>query len=112
MHFHPTIPRTQGVAKTLRRALSLAFVCLVLTGSGPAAAAEEFTLAAGETLPAMLGRLKDKPVTLQLFAGGEITGRIRNVGDGLVHLTEIRGRELFDAIVPVDKVVAVLFRGR
>src|SRR5436190_22745128 len=49
-------------------------------------------------------------VTLRLTAGEEIGGTVAEVGENAVRLGEITGRELFDGLVRLDQVSAVLVR--
>lgn len=63
----------------------------------------------------MAGILKDrdgKSVTLVMVGGSELTGKVSNVGNNTVRLTEISGKEYFDAVVDLDDVSAVVFRAR
>lgn len=50
-----------------------------------------------------------KPVTL-LLHGSELTGTIAGVDADSVKLTQLVGKELFDAVVDLDQVQAVVFR--
>lgn len=63
----------------------------------------------------MAGILKDrngKSVTVVLAGGTEITGKISNVGDNTLRLTELSGKEYFDAVIDLDDVSAVIFRSK
>jgi hypothetical protein len=63
----------------------------------------------------MAGVLKDrsgKNVTLVLVSGTELTGKVDNVGNNTVRLTELSGKDYFDAVVDLDDVSAVVFRAR
>ena len=63
----------------------------------------------------MAGVLKDrngKNVTVVLAGGTEITGKVSNVGDNTLRLTELSGKEYFDAVVDLDDVSAVIFRSK
>lgn len=50
-----------------------------------------------------------KPVTLVLHSTG-ITGTIARVDEDSVNLTQLVGKEFFDAVVDLDQVQAVVFR--
>lgn len=53
-----------------------------------------------------------KSTTLLLTSGTELTGTVSKVGNNSVRLSELSGKEFFDAVVPLDKVEAVLIRSR
>ena len=89
-----------------------------LAARGPAAAsrrAERPKRAAcrpfGESVKIMPRREhRARPVTLQLTSGQEISGTVTKVGDHVVHLSRIAGRDFYDAVVVLDRVNAVLFK--
>jgi len=51
-------------------------------------------------------------VSLQLSGGQEISGKIVEVGDQAVHLSELTGREFYDAIIRLDHISALVLRVR
>jgi hypothetical protein len=51
-------------------------------------------------------------VSLVLTTGPELTGVVASVGDQVVHLTGLAGREFFDAVVSLDRIGAVVVRVR
>ena len=61
-----------------------------------------------ENLQAHLG----KTLTLYLDSGAEITGRVKGVGQQLVHLEQIARREFMDALLRIDSIVAIEGRFR
>ena len=61
-----------------------------------------------ETLKARVGG----KVVLRLTSGEEIGGTVRQVGDAAVQLSELSGREFYDAVVRLDHVSAVIVRVR
>jgi hypothetical protein len=63
----------------------------------------------------VLKRLEGKPVRIRLAGSGEeVLGKLQKVGKELAHLSDLSGREFFDAVVRIDQVsaVAVQVRGR
>ena len=63
----------------------------------------------------VLKRLEGKPVRLRLAGSGEeVLGKLHKVGKERAHLTDLSGREFFDAVVRIDQVsaVSVQVRGR
>ena len=65
-----------------------------------------------DTVRSVLARQIDKKVTLVLAQGQEITGTVRTVGDGVVHLSELSGRDFYDAAVDLQKIAAVIVKVR
>ena len=63
----------------------------------------------------MVGVLKErsgKNVTVVLAGGSEVTGKVSNVGNNTLRLTELSGKEYFDAVIDLDDVSAVIFRSK
>jgi hypothetical protein len=68
-----------------------------------------------DSIASVLKRLEGKPVRLRLAGGGdEVVGKLQKVGKETVHLSDLAGREFFDAVVRIDQVaaVSVQVRGR
>jgi hypothetical protein len=65
-----------------------------------------------DTIRTLLAKEVDKKVTLLLVQGQELTGTVRSVGDGVVLVSELSGREYYDAAVDLEKIVAVLVKVR
>lgn len=104
-----------------RASAGLACVSLLLAAApapGQAAGTEQerkLTLEEKDTMAAVLGRLEGKSVRLRLAGSGEeVAGRLQKVGKELVHVSELSGRDFFDAVVRIDQVaaVSVQVRGR
>ena len=55
---------------------------------------------------------QDKPVTVMLGSGQELSGKVKAVGGASLVLTELRGKEFFDAVVDLQDVEAVVYRVR
>ncbi|MDD3762783.1 MAG: hypothetical protein PHP86_05800 [Nevskiales bacterium] len=53
---------------------------------------------------------KGHRATLHLDAGQELTGVVDGVDKDFVRLTELSGRDYFDAIVRIDSIDAVILR--
>jgi hypothetical protein len=65
-----------------------------------------------DTVRTVLERQVGKRVSLVLTNGPEVGGVVTVVGDKVVHLSELTGREFFDAVVPLEHIAAVLIRTR
>ncbi|WP_420465757.1 hypothetical protein [Panacagrimonas sp.] len=53
-----------------------------------------------------------KSATVVLASGAELTGKVGALSDDSVRLTELSGKEFFDAVIDLDHVQAVVFRAR
>ena len=53
-----------------------------------------------------------KKVTVVLQSGTELSGKVKDVGNNTLTLSELSGKELFDAVVDLDDISAVQFRAR
>lgn len=98
----------------MKRIGILVVVVLALAGSSvrTAAAGEEARLLppVAESVKIMLDASVGRTVTLHLASGQEIAGTVAKVGDHIVHLSRIVGRDFYDAVVLLDRVDAVLFK--
>lgn len=78
----------------------------------PPALAQALTVSADDTIEKLLAAQKGKRVTVKLGPNDELTGVVKNVTPGVVHLSELAGREFFDAAVDLKAVKAVIVRTR
>jgi hypothetical protein len=85
--------------------LAAALVC-------PAAFAQEVSITASDTAQSVLAAQKGKRVTVRLRSGQELTGLVREANGRLAVIGALTGRELFDAVVPLEAIEAVLIRTR
>lgn len=66
-----------------------------------------------DTMAAVLKRLEGRPVKLRLAGQGEeISGKLQKVGKDLVHVSDLTGREFFDAVIRIDQIAAVVAQAR
>ncbi|HRY43011.1 MAG TPA: hypothetical protein P5164_03590 [Thermoanaerobaculia bacterium] len=81
----------------------------------PAGAEKKMVLEEQDSMASVLKRLEGKPVRLRMAGSGEeVLGKLQKVGRELAHLSDLSGREFFDAVVRIDQVaaVSVQVRGR
>ena len=64
----------------------------------------------GDSVESVLAAQKGKRVTLKTRSGQEITGTVKMVSPKLVQVSQVAGKEFFDAVVPLEAVEAVLVR--
>lgn len=72
--------------------------------------AGELDISGGDSLARVLALQKGGTVTVQLNSGQEITGKVKNVTEDLAQLTELNGKEYFDAVIVIDEIAAVVVR--
>jgi len=53
-----------------------------------------------------------KRVYLRMDSGEELLGIVTKVGDQLAHISELAGRDFYDAIIRIDRIDAVIFKVR
>jgi hypothetical protein len=59
-----------------------------------------------------LSGLKGKTVTVTLSSGQSISGVVKDVKNGLLHLEKLSQKDFFDAVIVMDKISAVEVRVR
>jgi hypothetical protein len=100
----------------MRPSRALAAVTLAVALSVPlfTASAQDAKLEvrSGDIVKTVLDRQVGKRVGLVLTTGSELSGVVTVVGDHVVHLSELTGREFFDAVVSLDRISAVVIRVR
>lgn len=63
-----------------------------------------------DTVANVLTRSVGQRVELHMRSGEKITGTVKAVGDETVHISKVAGQELFDAVVVIEDISAVLIR--
>lgn len=74
------------------------------------AQASTLTPAKDSTQAAVLQTQAGKPVELILKSGQSIGGKVASVGDNVVHLTSLTGKEMFEATISISDISAVVVR--
>jgi len=92
----------------------LFLVGALLAAATPAAFAQETGLAlkTAAELRDILVENTGKRVVLRLGSGEEIEGTVTTVGNSLVHISKLAGKEFFDSVVRIDRISAVRMRAR
>lgn len=88
------------------KALLMPIAALALCATSLSAAARD------EVMAGVLKERDGKLVTVVLKGGSEITGKVKNVGNNTLRLSELSGKEYFDAVIDLDDVSAVIFRSK
>ena len=97
-----------------KKAASVLLVGALLLGPLTPARAQEQSLTVQGTQPlrdSLQAKVGTK-VALLLNGGQEISGKIVAVGDQAVHLSELTGKEFYDAVVRLEHISAVVLRVR
>lgn len=96
-----------------RRAAALA-LALVIVAAPVAATGQDSRLEVqdADTVKAVLARQVGKRATVVLARGVDLTGVVARVGAQVVHLSHLAGRDFFDAVVPLDRIEAVVVQAR
>jgi len=78
------------------------------------AAADEqrFEIRAGESVKTVLDDAVGKQVTLLMISGQELTGTVAKVGDHVVQLMRLSGRDFFDGVILLERVDGVILKVR
>lgn len=63
-----------------------------------------------DTTASLLKRQTGQRVEVRLKSGEKLSGKVEAVGEKAVHLSALAGQELFDAVVVLDDITAVLVR--
>ena len=63
-----------------------------------------------DTTATVLKRQEGQRVELRLKSGEKFSGKVEAIGLKAVHLSALSGQELFDAIIMLDDIAAVLIR--
>ncbi len=94
--------------------LAIVFMVSGSTILTPTVYAEEakFELKPGVKMWEVLAERTGKRTTLRMQSGEDIEGVVVRVGDGLVHVSKLAGKEYYDAMVNIDRISAVIVRVR
>jgi hypothetical protein len=73
---------------------------------------ERLEVGDAESVKIVLERQVGKRVAVVLSTGQELNGVVVKVTRDLLHLSELSGREFNDAVIPLDRINAVVIRVR
>lgn len=82
---------------------------MMISGMGTAA---PLAVNKGDTVAGVLAGQAGNRVTVKLQSGEELSGKVIVVGDSVLQLGELAGKEFFDAVIPLGSVEAVIIRVR
>ena len=93
----------------------IAAVAMLVTGliaiAVPAAMADD-SFKSGTTIRSLLTDSVGKRVGVRLDSREELEGTVTAVGDQLVQISKLAGRDYYDAYVSIDRISAVILKTR
>jgi len=92
--------------KLLQRSLLI----VLLSGASLFAGEGKLELKPDDTVKSILEHHIGQVVELHLGSGEKIGGKVEKVSDTLVHLSQLTGAEVFEAMVDIESVSAVVVR--
>jgi hypothetical protein len=95
----------------MKKALALLVLALMI-GTAIIAQDAKFSVSKDDTIRNVLSKQAGSKVTLRLDSGEEMSGTVKMVGDKVVHLSELTGKEYYDAVIDLEEVAAVIVRAR
>lgn len=99
--------------KKMLGVLVITLFCLVVYAPRLSAQEKSYELkSAAATVKDILSENIGKRVIVRMDTGDNLEGTVNKVGDSLVHLAKISGRDFYDAAVRIDKISAVIFKVR
>jgi hypothetical protein len=78
----------------------------------PSLSANDLDLDSPESIRANLLKLVGERITIGLVGGLEMQGVVNKVGGASLHMTELTGKEFFDAVVRIDHISAITVKMR
>jgi len=89
------------------------FCCMVICAPLTSAEEQKYEMKSpATTMKDILTENTGKTVILRLDTGENLIGTVSKVGEFVVHLSKIAGKEYYDAVIRLDKISAVLFKVR
>ncbi|MDP9132106.1 MAG: hypothetical protein M3M98_03090 [Nitrospirota bacterium] len=104
---------TEGIRR--RRMVASLLVCLFLmVGTTRTLLADDLQpdVNAADAIRQTLDQQVGKRATVKLHSGHELDGKVLKVGSAGVPLAELTGMELFDAVIRLESIDAVIIRAR
>jgi hypothetical protein len=87
--------------------------CLAVSVPNVSGAEKKFELeSVGTTVKDILVRNTGKKVAVLMDNGQKLEGNVSKVGDIVVHISRLTGREFYDAVIRLDRISAVILRTR
>ena len=94
----------------MKNALLLAALLGGLINAPIPTRAEPFTLGNADSLERFLSAQQGKKITIRLGSGEDLSGTVKAVNGSLVQLSELSGKEFYDAVIAIPHITAVIVR--
>ncbi len=78
----------------------------------PSGSTHDLELNSPDSIRLHLDKFVGDRVTVNLIGGGELQGVVSKVGTTTLYITELTGKEFFDAVVRLDHISAVTVKMR
>lgn len=99
--------------KKIMAAFAVALFCMAASAPGLSAQEKSYELkSATVTVKDVLSEHIGKRVIVRMDTGDNLEGTVNKIGDSLVHISRISGRDFYDAAIRIDKISAVIFKVR
>lgn len=99
--------------KKVISAFLFAVCCTAFFASGALAGEPKYELkSSATTIKDVLLENTGKRVILRLENGENLEGTVTKVGELVVHVAKLSGRDFYDAVVRIDMISAVIFKVR
>ncbi len=73
---------------------------------------KKYDLNTASAIKDILKEQTGKRVYLRMDSGEEVLGIVAKVGDHLVHISGLTGRDFYDATIRIDRISAIIFKVR
>jgi len=98
------------MARTIKTLLVL--LLAIPVAASAADKKDKYLIRSTDNLRTILEQEIDLPVKLYLKSGAQIGGIVTRLGAGIVQISEVSGMEVYDAVVSLDDISAILFKAR
>jgi hypothetical protein len=99
--------------KKVISAILFATCCMVFSASAAFADEPKYELkSAAVTIKDVLQDNVGKRVIVRLETGENLEGTVTKVGELVVHIAKLSGKDFYDAVVRIDRISAVIFKVR
>jgi hypothetical protein len=98
--------------KSIILSLLLMIGSMAVLSTGASAGEAKFELKSAAVIKDILAEFVGKRVAIRLNSNEELEGTVTKVGDSLVHLSKLSGKDFYDAVVLIDRISAVSIRVR
>jgi hypothetical protein len=98
--------------KSIVVVLAFTLCCMIVPMTSVSADELKYEMKPAATVKDVLGENAGKRVILRLQNGESLEGTVMKLGDGLVHIAKLSGKDFYDATVRIDAISAVIFKVR